>query len=135
MIRRVNNAGFAPYWLWECWQAGFYQLTVPEQHAAADAAAALLADQDEFADAVHRVFGEWPISTAVHLTDPRRKNYAAWVGQAACCLELQVPAIATRQGWHQMRQHEQEAANATAWQLVSKWKRSWKGHHAQTLFD
>jgi len=88
-------------------------------------AAALLSDPDKCGAAMLRVVNEWPIATKINLTN-YGQNRRAWLGQAACCIELGIPEHLTRLGWNtSMLGCDREAANAIAEHVIYNWEREY----------
>ena len=117
-----------PYWQWEDFHAGLYDypfaLTMEVGHSRA-----LLADPAALGDAMRAVVDRCPNATAHNLSN-YEQNRRAWLGQAACCIELHSKAVATRAAWWQLAEAEQRAANHVAELVIAEWEMD----NAQTLF-
>lgn len=68
-----------------------------------------------------RVLPAWPISCEHNLTD-LAQNRRAWIGHAACCLELACSEDVTREAWGHLTQGQRDAANAKASEAIATWE-------------
>jgi len=119
-----------PYEAWEDWEAGLYAL--PGQWSGSTDptdAAFLLSDPTALAEAMRDVIKVWKVSTRENLTNGSL-NQRAWIGQAACCLALGVPAFITKSAWNGLSLERQRVANRVADQIIE----TWRGANAETLF-
>jgi hypothetical protein len=123
--RTVNTSDkgrvFHTYEKWECHQAGFYA-TSKEGMSKAECEEAmrdLLVDIPAFKDALDRVVAEWKHSCEHYLTNAAM-NRIAWLGQAATCIVLGIPA-AHRGGFYLLTADQQDRANAAALAALNKW--------------
>lgn len=109
-----------PWWLWECYAAGFYDTTCD---VAPDDArrryAAFLGDSSRFEAALERVLAEWPHSCE-HFLSNASMNRIAWLGQAAACIAIGLPAC-YRAGFKLLTDAQQAAANDTARRALARW--------------
>jgi hypothetical protein len=126
--RTVNTSDkgrvFHTYEKWECHQAGFYA-TSKEGMSKAECEEAmrdLLVDIPAFRDALDRVVNEWKHSCEHYLTNAAM-NRIAWLGQAATCIVLGIPA-AHRGGFYLLTAEQQDRANAAALAALNKWLES-----------
>jgi len=118
---------FECYTKWEDWINGMWRPTDGSERdfEIARRAAALLSDPDKCGAAMLRVVNEWPIATKINLTN-YGQNRRAWLGQAACCIELGIPEHLTRLGWNtSMLGCDREAANAIAEHVIYNWEREY----------
>lgn len=114
---------YEPYWKWEDFQNGMYDLPRPDREDALLAKAAeLLRDRWMFKGAVTRLIREWPVAAAVNLTN-RESNRRAWIGQAACCLLCNVPEVVTRKAWKSLTDEERRVANRIAEKAIRFYER------------
>lgn len=107
---------------WECYPAGFYEDRAPDQFADQDCRrlyADFLRDSNRFGSALMRVITEWPNSCEHYLSN-ENMNRIAWLGQAAACIDLGLPAC-YRSGYHLMTETEQAAADTLALQYLNLW--------------
>ena len=58
----------------------------------------LLSDSDMFLEVCKKVVKDWPVSTAVNLTN-LSCNRRAWLGQASCCFNHGATELITRELW------------------------------------
>lgn len=125
-VTRIHH----PYTVWEDFRAGMY---APSSNPDNDAqrARTLLANPPGLVEAMADVVAAWPKAAQQFLTN-RDSNRRSWLGQAACCYALGVPAIATRAAWWLLTEEQQELANAAADVVISRWDE--EAGNAQTLF-
>lgn len=127
-FRTVNTSDdgrvFHTYEKWECHKAGFYATTKDGMTKAdcEEAMRGLLADLPKFKKALAGVVSEWKHSCEHYLTNAAM-NRIAWLGQAATCYSLGIPAV-YRGGFYLLTQEQQEAANKAALQALNKWLKS-----------
>lgn len=124
-FRTVNTGDasriFHTHEKWECYKAGFYA-TTKEGMSAAECEAAyegFLSDLPTFREALRRVITEWVHSCEHYLTNSAM-NRIAWLGQAAACYALGIPA-AFRGGYHRLTPLQQMAADETALEALNQW--------------
>jgi hypothetical protein len=104
---------YHPYWLWEDYQNGMYELNIENSEEKIYLAKHLLSHLSEFADTALRVIEEWTISSETNLTNISC-NRQAWIGQASCCYKYKVPETFTRIAWKQLTDQERIDANKVA---------------------
>jgi len=127
-FRTVNTSDdgrvFHTYEKWECHKAGFYATTKDGMTKAEceEAMRDLLADIPKFKKALAGVVAEWKHSCEHYLTNSAM-NRIAWLGQAATCYSLGIPAV-YRGGFYLLTEQQQEAANKAALQALNKWLKS-----------
>lgn len=127
-FRTVNTSDegrvFHTYDKWECHKAGFYATTKEGMSKAQceEAMRDLLADIPRFKKALTGVITEWPHSCEHYLTNVAM-NRIAWLGQAATCYAIGIPAV-YRGGFYLLTADQQESANKAALQALNKWLKS-----------
>lgn len=127
-FRTVNTSDdgrlFHTYDKWECHKAGFYATTKDGMSKAECESAMrdLLADLPRFKKALAAVISEWPNSCEHYLTNTAM-NRVAWLGQAATCYALGIPAV-YRGGFYLLSEKQQEAANKAALKSLNQWLRA-----------
>lgn len=114
-----------PYYEWEDYQAGLYNLS---WGGTRDDAAALLQTPSQLEPAMRRAVTEWPKAAAHHLTDDGM-NQRAWLGWAACGITKMVPAHLTRAAWWTLSDAQRIKANAAADRVIA----DFETRHVQTL--
>jgi len=124
-FRTVNTSDpdriFHTYDKWECHKAGFYA-TFKDGMTKAECEEAyreFLANPQRFADTLEHVITEWKHSCEHYLTN-KAMNRIAWLGQAAACYAMGIPAV-FRGGFHLLTPAEQEAANQVALTYLNRW--------------
>ena len=106
---------------WECYPAGFYEdkkdgMTREECEQEYKN---FLSNNYRFEKALFRVITEWKNSCEHYLTN-KAMNRIAYLGQAACCYALGIPAV-FRGGFNLLTSEEQQKANETALTYLNKW--------------
>lgn len=124
-FRTVNTSDegrvFHTYEKWECYKAGFYEMTKSgmtkdECHAAYRD---FLSDDAMFRRALAGVISEWKHSCEHYLTNCAM-NRIAWLGQASACYALGIPAE-FRGGFNLLTKEQQNTANNAALEYLNKW--------------
>lgn len=124
-IRTVNTSDpervFHTYEKWECYRAGFYATTKDGMSKAECEAAYsdFLRDLNRFEAALVGVITEWKHSCEHYLTN-NSMNRIAWLGQAAACYALGIPAV-FRGGFHLLTADQQKAADEMALKYLNRW--------------
>ena len=125
-VRATNtddpNRIFHTYDKWECVSAGFYESKPPAGmtgEACKKAYRDFLSDLDRFGAALHGVTTEWKHSCEHYLTNSAM-NRIAWLGQAAACYDMGIPAE-FRGGYSLLTQEQQLAADELALEYLNKW--------------
>ena len=124
-FRTINtgdgNRVFHTYDKWECYKAGFYDKHKDGMTKAQceEAYRAFLSDTGRFASALEHVITEWKHSCEHYLTNVSM-NRIAWLGQAAACYAIKIPAV-YRGGFFLLSEEEQAAANDVALQYLNTW--------------
>lgn len=72
--------------------------------------------------AMRRVIKEWPFSCEHNLTN-LEQNRKAWIGHAACALEIGLPEDIVRQAWGHLTKEQQDLANNEASEAIERWER------------
>ena len=124
-VRTVNTSDegriFHTYDKWECYKAGLYATSKPgwSKMQCEKAYRGFLSDLPKFEKALQGVITEWKHSCEHYLTNVAM-NRVAWLGQAAACYALGLPAT-YRGGFYQLTEDEQKAANEMALTYLNKW--------------
>lgn len=109
---------YAPYWDWEDFKNGMYEIPPKkDEYMFICYAVNLLSDSDRFYSTGIEILENWPISTAVNLTNTN-VNRKSWIGQAACNYRHKVPEIFTRRAWGSIVMEKQFEANRTAERII-----------------
>ena len=116
-----ENRIFHTYDKWECYKAGFYETTKRgmTRNQCEIAYRDFLKNTKKFAETLERIIVEWEHSCEHYLTNTEM-NRIAYLGQAACCYSLGIPAI-YRGGFNLLTEEEQREANETALIYLNKW--------------
>lgn len=124
-FRTVNtsdeNRIFHTHDKWECYKAGFYATHKDGMNKAQceEAYRDFLSSPQRFANALDHIIVEWKHSCEHYLTNSAM-NRIAWLGQAAACYAIKVPAE-FRSGFYLLSEPEQSAANKVAYEYLNKW--------------
>lgn len=125
-FRKVHSGGkariFHTFDQWECYKAGFYDTTCPGKSRAQceEEYRDFLSDLSAFGDALKGVTSEWVKSCEHYLTN-ESMNRIAWLGQAAACYALAIPAC-FRSGFWLLSEKQQEDANLLALEHLNRWR-------------
>lgn len=76
--------------------------------------------------AMMRVIDEWPISCEQNLSDTSQ-NRRAWIGHAACAIEINCPEDIVREAWHHLTDEQRRDANKQADIAIESWETRKKG--------
>ncbi len=116
-----GNRIFHTWDKWECYKAGLYATTHPKltKGQCEEAYRAFLSNLPQFETALNVVINEWKHSCEHYLTNSAM-NRIAWLGQAAACQALGIPAM-FRGGFYELTDNEQTAANELALVYLNKW--------------
>lgn len=135
-FRSVNTSDesriFHTYEKWECYKAGFYATTKDgmTKEQCHEAYRSFLSDSAKFSAALAGVITEWKNSCEHYLTNSAM-NRIAWLGQAAACYALGIPAE-FRGGFSLLSGPEQETANEVALVALNQWMET-NGRTALTM--
>ncbi len=124
-FRSVNTSDdsriFHTHDKWECFKSGFYANTKDgmTKTECEQAYQAFLSDVPGFAAALTHVITEWKYSCEHYLTNSAM-NRIAWLGQAAACYAIGIPAV-FRSGYHRLTPEQQRVADETALVALNLW--------------
>lgn len=106
---------------WEATKAGFFLPGIKGRDSSEceQEYSEFLADQEQFAKGIEKVFLEWPNSCEHNLTN-KAMNRIAWIGQAAACAARGLPST-YRAGFSLLPEETQIKANETALKYLNQW--------------
>lgn len=107
---------------WECQKAGFYENKPPQNMTKEEAEIEyknLLSDIERFSSVLEKVIVNWKKSCEHYLTN-ENMNRIAWLGQAALCYEMNIPAC-FRGGYNLLTEKQKEEADKTALKYLNIW--------------
>lgn len=121
-----------PWWLWECYTAGFFDESPKEMTKDRGLLVYrdFLGDLDRFAKGMKRILSEWKFSCE-HNLSKSSVNRIAWLGQSAACIETGVPA-SCRGGFRLISSSSQRAANLLALEYLNQFLRD-RGFDERTV--
>lgn len=116
---------FIRYELWEETKCGLWvQKSGIERTQLIHKVKRFMENTDQFYQAMRRVIAEWPVSCEVNFTNANM-NHIAWLGHAACCIELGIPEECTRTAWWKLTQQQRDDADKVAAHCIRIWKRNY----------
>jgi hypothetical protein len=108
---------YHPYWLWEDYKNGMYELNSNNEDELTKKSINLLSDLTLFKEVALEVISKWIISTKVNLTNPNC-NKKAWLGQASCSYKYNVPEYLTRIAWSKLTDKQRIKADNVAIEVI-----------------
>jgi len=111
-----------PYWLWEESKSVMWG-KVDDRGRFLKIAISFTGDHVKYGVAMFRVLREWPISCEHNLSD-RGQNRKAWIGHAACAIEIKCPEDIVREAWHHLTDEQRMLANKAADVAINQWEQS-----------
>lgn len=122
------------YEKWEDYKYGMWRSTeTSEKESLIARVLELMNNTEKFKAAMKRVIFEWPISSEHNLSN-QNANRQAWIGQAACSIELFSPEDVTRHCWGLLDTKTQDKANKVADQVIGEWETRYEGKDYQIHF-
>lgn len=124
-FRTVNTSDedriFHTHDKWECYRAGFYKTSVPgmTKEQCENAYRDFLGNDVKFREALEVVILSWKHSCEHYLTN-KAMNRIAWLGQAAACAAIGIPAM-FRGGFNLLTEQQQNHANDIALEALNRW--------------
>ena len=110
-----------PYWDWECFLNGMWDIRKNEMNKIQECAN-LLSSPLACEEAMLRAINEYPISAEQHLS--KQQGRRPWMGQSACCVALHATEEEVRIAWcFYMTQEAQDKANKIADEVISIWEK------------
>lgn len=108
---------YHPYWLWEDYKNGMYELNSNNEDELTKKSIRLLSNLTLFKSVALEVISKWTISTKVNLTNPNC-NKKAWLGQASCSYKYNVPEYLTRIAWSKLTDEQRIKADNVAIEVI-----------------
>ena len=119
-MKAINH----PWWMWECYKAGFHKTTPPVGMTPEEckrAYAKFVSNSEEFENALGKVVKEWKFSCE-HFLSKSNINHIAWLGQASACYSKGLPAC-FRGGFNLLNVEQRDRANNLARKYYEIWKK------------
>lgn len=114
---------YIPYWDWEDFKNGMWRKVNPvEEQQFLERAIIFTSNHILYGNAMLRVINEWP-KTCLHNLSDLSINRRAFIGHAACSLEINCPEYITRMAWHYLTTSQQDKANAKADFAILQWEK------------
>lgn len=121
-----TNQIFVHYELWEDFHAGMWRkLPKEEENLFRTKAIEFTGDYILYGAAMVRVCKEWPNTCLHNLTNPSI-NKRAFIGHAACALEINCPEYIVRQAWWKLTEGQRILADNQADIAIELWERKRK---------
>jgi len=114
---------YHPYELWEEIRFGMWD-DVSEEKEWLEKAILFTGDHKLYGSFMMRVVSEWSVSCENALTD-YNINRRAWVGHAACALDIGCPEHITRKAWRFLSYEQQYLANEEASRAIRTWENNY----------
>ncbi|MCB0801720.1 MAG: hypothetical protein KDB74_01365 [Flavobacteriales bacterium] len=117
---------YHPYYLWECYKAGFFSPSNNrKKEEEYNKYVTLLTNLPLFEKILNKVITEWKYSCEHNLTN-ESLNRIAWLGQASCAYLFGCNAANTRVAFNLLTENQQKEANAMAEKYLNKWMENYK---------
>lgn len=106
---------------WECYPAGFYENSKSgmTKDECENEYKTFLSDLSRFELALKRLISEWKYSCEHYLTN-EKMNRIAWLGQAAMCIESNIPSC-FRSGYFLLDKQQRSDADELALKYLNVW--------------
>lgn len=114
---------YHPWWLWECYKAGFYSAIPPNgktKEQCKEEYAIFLSDIELFNYSMDEVIKTWKYSSEHFLSNPSI-NRIAWLGQSSMCLATGIPST-FRNGFFLLDDDKKIKANNAARIKLNDWQ-------------
>lgn len=113
---------FHPYSKWECAKNGMWKDVIgDEAEKLLPIAIRFTGNHLAYGEAMRNVIYKWRYSCENFLTD-KNINRKAWLGHAACSLELNLPENVVRMAWKELSQTQRDLANKQAEMYIKEWE-------------
>lgn len=112
---------YIPYPEWEDYEKMWRKIHASKFQESLNMAIKFTGDHVKYGEAMIRVIREWPKLCIHNLTD-LSLNRKAWIGHAACALELGIPEYIIRQAWGQLTDNQRNLANQAAERAIMIWE-------------
>jgi hypothetical protein len=109
------------YRRWEDYKAGMWRSATKEDvEKLLPVAIEFTGDHIRYGKAMMRVIVSWKYSCEHNLTD-KSLNKRAWIGHAACALEMKLPESIVRMAWKDLTHEQRFEANKQADIAINEW--------------
>jgi hypothetical protein len=107
--------------MWEESYTNMWKKCPGDREEMLQAAIAFTGDAERYGAAMMMVVDEWKYSCEHNLTD-LSQNRRAWIGHAACALEMGFCEDIVRKAWGFLTDEQRDAANQKASIAIEKWE-------------
>ena len=129
-MRRVYH----DYRRWEDYKNGMWRRVGKDEHETLlKVAIEFTGDHARYGKAMMEVIKKWKYSCEHNLTD-QSTNKRAWIGHAACSLELNLPEVVVRAAWKHLTDEQRFLANKQADYAINKWSENYKNTFQLSLW-
>lgn len=115
----IGSRAFSDYSCWECHTSGFHHVRYSDRHK--DLAASILSDRKRLLAASRTVLLDWPITSAVHLSNTSL-NRKAWMGHAANFIVCGAGEDSSVAAYWSLTPAQQDMANGTVMEVILEWE-------------
>lgn len=113
---------YHPYSKWECGKNGMWEDVLgSKSEELIDLAVKFTSNHILYGEAMKKVIYSWKYSCENFLTD-KNINRKAWLGHAACSLELKLPENIVRIAWKKLTEEQRILANKQAEKYINEWE-------------
>ncbi len=117
---------FYHYEKWEDYKNGMFSSTNKiEREDQIKQAISILSNKKLCFKSMLKVINSWPIACEHNLTN-LEQNRKAWLGQAACNIELKINEENTRLSWVRLTDEQRKKANSIADIVIKEWERKYE---------
>ena len=122
------------YRRWEDYKNGMWRhVSKKEMNELLPIAIEFTGNHIKYGAAMIRVVKKWKYSCEHNLTD-QSTNKRAWIGHAACSLELNLPEVVVRSAWGLLTDNQRFLANAQADRAINEWNENYKNTFQLSLW-
>lgn len=126
---------FHPCSKWECAKNGMWNDVLGEEsEKLLQLAISFTGNHLLYGEAMKKVIYSWKYSCENFLTD-KNINRKAWLGHAACSLELKLPENVVRMAWKFLSNEQRDLANKQAEKYIKEWETNFIYKKLSTQLD
>ena len=126
---------YHPVSKWECAKNGMWEDVLGQEvEKLLNVAIEFTGNHVLYGNAMQKVIKTWKYSCENFLTD-KSINRKAWLGHAACSLELKLPENVVRMAWQKLTQEQKDLANKEAEKYIKEWESDYLYKKLTTQLD